>query len=138
MNSLRRSAGASLSGLRAFIFHPVFLTVLLLGAATAGVRLYQKYQDAQAQVALLKNPEEAARVENQKIVDAVGKLIALPEGETPTIATVTDKERLQDQQFFSKAEIGDKVLIYTQAKKAILYRPSTNKVIEVGQVNIGQ
>ena len=70
------------------------------------------------------------------LVDEVGKIIKLPEGEAPTIATVTDLEKVKDQAFFKNAQQGDKVLVYTGAKKAYLYRPSDNKIIEVGVVNI--
>lgn len=50
--------------------------------------------------------------------------------ETPTIATVSDITKLQGQPFFAKAQNGDKVYVYSNAKKAILYRPSENKIIE--------
>jgi hypothetical protein len=53
------------------------------------------------------------------------------------VATVSDASKLQSQQFFAKAQNGDKVLIFTNAKRAVLYRPSTNKVIEYAPVNIG-
>ena len=105
------------------------LTLILAG--TSGV-LYK-------QVRKLKvNPTEVAQAENQKIIDMVGKLLLLPEGEAPTIATVTDPAKLKSEQaFFAKAEDGDKVLIYTRALKAIMYRPSTNKIVEVAPLVIG-
>lgn len=76
------------------------------------------------------NPQEA-----KDLVEKVGKLIDLPEGEIPTIATVADPEKLKAQPFFAKAKTGDKVLIFQQAKKAFLYDPVANKIIEVGPVS---
>lgn len=67
----------------------------------------------------------------------VKKLIALPD-EVPTVATVTDIEKLADQPFFASAQNGDKVLVFTNAKKAILYRSSSRLIIDVAPVNIGQ
>src|SRR5688572_23717045 len=72
----------------------------------------------------------AASREVQHLTNVVGKIFELPE-ETPTVATVVDKEKLADQTFFAKAENGDKVLIFTEAQRAILYRPKTNRIIEV-------
>ncbi len=105
------------------------LTLILAG--TSGV-LYKQVRQ------LKVNPQEVAQEENAKIIDMVGKLVLLPEGEAPTIATVTDPEKLKaEQAFFAKAMEGDKVLIYTRALKAIMYRPSENKIIEVAPLVIG-
>ena len=48
--------------------------------------------------------------------------------------TVTDKEKLSGQLFFANAKNGDKVLVYEKAKKAFLYDPDADIVIEVGPV----
>lgn len=80
---------------------------------------------------------QLAAAEVKKIVSEVGKLIDLPTGEDPTVATVTDVNKLKDQSFFQKAKNGDKVLIYTNAKKAILYDTVAKKVLEVAPINIG-
>ncbi len=78
-----------------------------------------------------KNAENSktAANETQVITEKIAKFMDLPP-ETPTLATITDKEKLSDQVFFTNAQNGDKVLIYTQSKKAILYRPETSRVIE--------
>lgn len=76
-----------------------------------------------------------AKEEIKSLIEKVGNIIELPQGETPTIATVTDLSKLRDQPFFSNAKLGDKVLVYAAAKKAFLYRPSTDKIIEVGPVS---
>ncbi len=111
----------------------IFLGLLVIGLAGTSVMYYK-------QIKTLKvNPQEVAQEENKKIIDAVGKLALLPEGEAPTVATVTDAEKLKSsgQAFFAKAAVGDKVLIYTQALKAIMYRPSENKIIEIAPLVIG-
>lgn len=79
-------------------------------------------------------PVEKSR-EAADLIKKVSVLITLP-NEVPSVATVADKSKLADQSFFKNAENGDKVLIYTEAKKAYLYRPSANKIIEVGPINI--
>jgi hypothetical protein len=64
------------------------------------------------------------------VIEKLGELMEIP-NEDPTIATVSDVTQLQDQQFFEKAQNGDVVVIFPNAQKAILYRPSTNKIIEI-------
>lgn len=116
------------------------LAVLLLAVAIGAAALfYDSYQKATRELAELKaNPSAAATDENKKTVAEVGKLIDVPADETPTIATVVDREKLKDQKFFGRVENGDKVLIYANAKKVYLYRPSSKKIIEVGTLNVEQ
>lgn len=110
----------------------VVLGVLVIGLASTSFIFYKKSKE------LVANPQKVTQEENQKIIDAVGKLVLLPTGETPTIATVTDPNKLKaEQAFFAKAAVGDKVLIYTQALKAIMYRPSENKIVEIAPLVIG-
>ncbi len=88
-------------------------------------------------LALKKNPQVAAQQETADLVAKISKLVVLPEGETPTVATVSDPAALKDQAFFANAQKGDKVLIYAQAKKAFLYSVTMNKIIDVAPLNIG-
>lgn len=81
--------------------------------------------------------QKVAQDEVRKLVVEVGKLIDLPTSEEPTVVTVTDVSKLASQPFFAKAKNGDKVLIYTNAKKAILYDPQTKKIIDTAPINVG-
>ena len=112
----------------------VALTVLV--ALGLGALIYG-YIDAKKDIKRLSNPTEAGKIEKTELVAKVSQLIELPKGEEPTLATVQDVKKLQSQAFFKNAQNGDKVLIYTQSKRAILYRPSTNKVIESAPVRLG-
>ncbi len=76
----------------------------------------------------------AAEQEVADVIAAIGKHILLPEGEEPTVATVSDPEKLKDQLFFKHAEMGDKVLIYTKAKMAYLYDPDRDILLEVAPI----
>lgn len=112
------------------IIPAAILILALLGAG--GYMLYQNQQNQ-----IKADPQKSAQDEVKKLVQEVGKLIELPTGEDPTVATVTDISKLKDQPFFQKAKNGDKVLIYTNARRAILYDPLVKRVIDVAPINIG-
>lgn len=84
-----------------------------------------------------KNPETAGKTEIEQIENQIEKVVALPANETPTLATVSNADKLKSQIFFRDTQNGDKVLIYSKSGTAILYRPSTKKVIEFAPVNLG-
>jgi hypothetical protein len=75
------------------------------------------------------NPIPEDQIEATLLSEKVGKLMVVPTDELPTVETITDLTPLKDRPFFIKAEVGDKVLIYKKAAKAILYRPSKNIII---------
>lgn len=81
-----------------------------------------------------KNTKVLAATQIDDLMVKLGKLMDVP-NETPTIATVSDVTKLRGQEFFAKAQNGDKVIIFPVAKKAVLYRPATNKIIEVALYN---
>lgn len=103
------------------------LGLLLLIALSVAGYFYYQYRHG-AQIADAKEIEDLSK--------EIGAFMMLPEGETPTLATVTDKDKLSEQPFFQKSENGDKVLIYSNAGRAILYRPSLKKIVDVTTVNI--
>lgn len=72
-----------------------------------------------------------------QVVKQVDRHYILPVGESPTLATVSDVNRVRSQAFFANAANGDKVLVYAKARKAILYRPSADKIVEVAPLEIG-
>lgn len=104
---------------------PVLVILLVLAVAGLAVVLKQ-YTD------LKNNPEKAAQAEVADVVQKAGKLISLPKDETPVLATVSDNKKLKDQPFFAEAKNNDKLLIYTKAKKAVIYRPGENLIVNVG------
>lgn len=110
----------------------VFVVIIILLAITS-IYFFVQYQKSQS---LFKSSNTVSREEIKDLLEKLGKIIELP-AEEPTVATVSDKKKLLNQPFFKNAQNGDKVIIFTQAKKAILYRSSINKIIEVATVNLG-
>lgn len=106
---------------------------IFVGAVGIAIYFYVQYQQTQSQLNKTSQSSEQAA-----LITEVGKLIVLPTGEQPTIATVSDIAKLRSQSFFSHAQNGDKVLIYTKAQKAILYDPFANKIVEVGPISLTQ
>ncbi|MBI2049295.1 hypothetical protein HYT32_00030 [Candidatus Roizmanbacteria bacterium] len=122
-----------------FILFVIPLILLLL--APPLYYFYRQYNTMRAEYEKTKlqlNKSSTVLGDNtEEVIDKVGKLIELP-NETPTVANITDKTKLQGQSFFARAQNGDKVLIFQKAKKAIIYREATNKIIEVGTINIDE
>jgi hypothetical protein len=110
----------------AFLFFTIVVFVLILGG-----------------LLVLNNPQKSTvtadpaneKADHQLLIDKVNELIDLPPEESPTIATVSDHTKLTDYSFFDDAENGDKVLIYTQSQKAIIYRPSTHRIVNSAPVS---
>ena len=105
------------------------LIFLLFGALSVAGYFYYQYKHA---------PSVMGQEEIENLVAKIGKVMEVPTGEVPTLATVTNKEKLDNQPFFKRAENGDKILIYSGSGRAILYRPNTGKIIDVTTVNIAK
>ena len=110
----------------------LILVILAVGGMYGTYSFYGKYR------AVLQNPNLEVQKETEALVSALGKLMELPQDETPTIATISNKEKLNGQPFFAAGENGDKLFTYTKAMKAVLYRPKTNKIINVAPIVVSQ
>lgn len=104
----------------------VVLTILFLGTLGTTYYFYQK-----SHLVVVKDPQK----ELEQTIKMVSKHLVLPTNENPTMATVSDPEKLKDQPFFANAKKGDKVLIYANSQKAILYDPEADRIVEVAPIN---
>ena len=108
--------------------------LVILIAAIPTIYFYAQNKNTEKKLNDLQNNSQSSATLDG-VVKQVGKLVVLPSGEQPTLATVSDAAKLQGQPFFANAANGDKVLVYNKAKKAILYRPSINKIVEMAPLN---
>ena len=111
------------------------LMSILLVALTVvtGLAFYFWYRSPSSNQVQIKNQNEV-----RSLVAEISKFLVLPTDEEPTVATVSDVAVLKNQPFFANAKTGDKVLIYTKTKKAILYDPVAKKIVEVAPINMGE
>lgn len=115
----------------------VILSSALSLAIVAGLVGYL-VSNYSAKKTLLANPEQAIEEQNNKLIHQVAKVYELPQNEKPTVATVKDKEKLKANPLFEVAENGDKILILSKSRRFIVYRPTTNKVVDVIRINSDQ
>ena len=94
---------------------PVLIVLTIIGVGASGYFFYQ-YQKINEELGSIKNKPEEGRA----LIDDVSRLISLPAGEDPAIATVD----------------GNKILYFTKAKKAIIYDPVGRKIVDVATFNI--
>lgn len=103
-------------------------SLLLFISTGSALYYYSQYRSLQ------KNSINTSQQQDDALLTKAGKLILLPTNETPSIAKVTDKSKLSNEQFFKNAQNGDWIIIYLKAKQAVIYRESTNQIIGVGPV----
>lgn len=109
----------------------VFISLSFLGTGF----FYYQYQNSKRELEkLLTNPDEFVKSENKRLIEKVAAIYDVPKDEEPTIVVVNDLTPLKNQAFFARAKVGDRVLVYNIAKKAILYDPRANKIIEVAPI----
>jgi hypothetical protein len=107
-------------GRRKWRFNRNLLAALLLLAAVLGVGWWYLFLHD-------PNPQQ----QNQNLVREVAKLAVVPKDEVPSVTTVVDEGKV-NQEFLRSARKGDKVLLYFQAGRAIVYRPSTHQIVNMG------
>lgn len=111
------------------------LPILIVFIIVVSVFAVFFYNEAET---LKQNPNALNEKKIALLVKKVEKIIALPEGELPTVATVADTMSLAGNPFFAKAKVGDQIIMYTSARKAFLYDPRANIIVEVASINIGK
>lgn len=101
----------------------LILLVLLAGAAA-----YLLYFDRPA-----PGGEKLSDADVRALVLRVGRHLIIATDTLPTVATITDARQLAaSDRFFSDSRDGDQLLIYSD--RAVLYRPSSDILVNVGPV----
>lgn len=101
--------------------------LLIAGLLLLCTFLFVQYREARQR--LNGGPQQTAA-----LIARAGRVAVLP-NETPTIYTIRNADKLRSQAFFANVKDGDKVLVYSGAKKAILFRPDTDQIVNIVPIN---
>jgi len=101
----------------------IVLTIFITGVSVA---LYM----------FVTRPTDISNLDDAK--QAVSKHYILPTDEEPALLTVIKKEQVSSEYLRNKVEDGDKILIYKNNQKVMIYRPSIDKLVDVGPAAIEQ
>lgn len=124
VRSKKKPAGAAT--LHQLFKHRIFIAAIVLILVTAAYVLLNSKTDLQVTNGLKSVTEVKSKVSQHML---------LPTDEEPALATVTDTTKLTNP-FLKKANNGDKLLIYQNNKRIIIYRPSIDKIVDVGPIEI--
>jgi len=80
------------------------------------------------------NKNSVSILKDQDVIDALVNLMVLPD-EEPTITEIsTLSDTLSSQGFYKNVSEGDYLVLFAEARKAVIYRPSDNVIINVGPI----
>ncbi|MCJ7826423.1 LytR C-terminal domain-containing protein [Patescibacteria group bacterium] len=108
----------------------LFLILSIVGIGS-GVYFYRQYKASEEK---LKNPAEAAKLESKELVAKVGRLMLLPNEEAQVVIVIDVETLKKTQPFFQDAKDNDKLLLFPNAKKAVLYREAANVIVNVAPI----
>jgi hypothetical protein len=106
------------------------LVLIILALTGVCAYLFLHYRSA--------NTGQTQAEQTTALIDWLKQTVSLPANEQPSVATVLDRTKLGDQQLAVEARNGDTLLVYAKAKRVILYRPSTQKVIDMFHIEADQ
>lgn len=100
------------------------LILISVVALAACIVFYVKYRDSQ----------DTVEARQKRIVAQVGRAVELPQS-TPAVVTVADKSKLANKELAARVENQDMLLVYGADKRIIIYRPTTQKVVDMLRIS---
>ena len=117
------------------------LLFLLFLSALAVAFVFYSYETVSKNTDRIILFEKGSAMKNNPdgLITSVQRHILLPSDEKPSVATIINVEQLKKSQpFYMNAHNGDKLLIYFQAKKAVIYDPMKDIIINIGPLILEQ
>ena len=123
-------------------FYKVVIAILVVALAVVLYAYYSGYalpfaKNVQPQQ-LTAEQQKELEVKIEQYLTEAGQLIMLPK-EKPQVLTINDASALsKEQAFYKGSEDGDIVLVFMEAKKAIIYSPDRKVIVNAGPVYLNE
>lgn len=118
--------------------HPSLSTLIAVGLvgilAGGGYYGYSQWKYMNTPEAVYQREAEAYKESWDEMMANATKQVELPNNEVPVLATVTNKDTLEKNAFYNRAENGDKIVMYKKNGIALLYRPSAKRIIAKSKI----
>ncbi|HZM63503.1 MAG TPA: hypothetical protein VFB59_00030 [Candidatus Saccharimonadales bacterium] len=98
-----------------------FLSLFLAAALAGGAWLFFKYRQA-----VDANPKTV----EERTIQRINEMVEAP-SEKPSVVTVSDASKLTNKELANRAKNDDKLLIYTENKRIIIFRPLSDKIVDM-------
>lgn len=126
------SGSASPAGKKKLFILVIVIIILLAGGLIWAITKYQKTNGGASLAAIATVSQQQSTAE---LLQKVGQHLDLPAGETPQVYVIQDASQLVSQQpFWVGVTNGDVALIYMTARKAVVYSPTRDKIVNVGPI----
>ena len=113
-------------------FHYLLQVIVIIGLIVGGWLAFTGRIQLDDTV---KTDVEQTQVETDGLLDKISKHMILPSSERPVLATIIDADKLSlEDPFYVGSVDGDKLLIWSAEKRAIIYSPSRDIVINMGPI----
>ncbi|HXK37530.1 MAG TPA: hypothetical protein VJ579_00465 [Candidatus Paceibacterota bacterium] len=116
----------------ATVLGAIFWTLLVLSSGAYAVWYFAEYKKSGlASVGIMTSNSST-----DDYLAAIARKILLPKDNTaPRVAVITDPHTLvNEQEFYRGAEAGDILVVFEESKRAILYSPRRDIIVNVGPV----
>lgn len=137
INYLKKSSNKKMSKITSLVKKPAGILFILLLIAIGGFSYYFYKYNVVSKNAVVDSQQKAeeAKKKTDEVVNMVSKLMVVKDSTNAVLATIADKSKLEGQKFFESAENGDDLILFPNMQKAVIYRPSINKIIDIGPFN---
>ena len=114
----------------------ILLTLIFVILAFSAVFFYKKSMHADKKLPQQPAPTKTIKINpNQDLLSDLDKRLILPKGDS-IIFNLSDLASLTNQPFFNGSKPTDKLILFQEEKKAVLYDPIAKQIINIGPLVI--